>query len=138
MMPDRGDQRRSCIPICSRPMARKRRSASPPSALTGKPVIKAIKVKDAADIASGRRLCRQGRDHALRCQGAGDAGGALPGGNGLAFDWSLLAGTEARPAFILSGGLNPENVAAAIRVTGAPSSMSLRGSKARPASRTSA
>jgi phosphoribosylanthranilate isomerase len=46
-------------------------------------------------------------------------GNALPGGNGHAFDWGLLEGEE-RPAFMLAGGLNPANVAEAIRVTGAP------------------
>ncbi len=41
----------------------------------------------------------------------------LPGGNGLAFDWTILGGA-AHP-FMLAGGLTPGNVAQAIRVTGA-------------------
>ena len=41
----------------------------------------------------------------------------LPGGNGLAFDWTILK--DAVHPFMLAGGLNPENVAEAIRVTGA-------------------
>jgi phosphoribosylanthranilate isomerase len=44
---------------------------------------------------------------------------ALPGGNGIAFDWSLIGPGRAAPSFILSGGLNAGNVASAIRVTGA-------------------
>tara|TARA_R110000868_G_scaffold57875_8_gene178545 strand:- start:93 stop:755 length:663 start_codon:yes stop_codon:yes gene_type:complete len=44
---------------------------------------------------------------------------ALPGGNGLAFDWSLLAGQKPDTPWMLSGGLDPANVAEAIRVTGA-------------------
>lgn len=43
---------------------------------------------------------------------------ALPGGNGLSFDWSLLAGQKPDTPWMLSGGLDPENVAEAIRVTG--------------------
>ncbi|MGH8428933.1 MAG: phosphoribosylanthranilate isomerase, partial [Solimonas sp.] len=45
--------------------------------------------------------------------------GALPGGNGIAFDWRLLGAGTAASSFILSGGLDPGNVARAIEVTGA-------------------
>ena len=44
---------------------------------------------------------------------------ALPGGNGLAFDWSLLAGRHWPVPWILSGGLTPENVSEAVRATDA-------------------
>lgn len=46
--------------------------------------------------------------------------GRLPGGQGLALDWTLLAGYPHRAQWGLAGGLNPDNVAGAIRVTGAP------------------
>lgn len=42
---------------------------------------------------------------------------ALPGGNGVSFDWGLLNGLDPRLSFMLSGGLNPDNVAEAIRLT---------------------
>lgn len=45
--------------------------------------------------------------------------GALPGGNGLVFDWSLIAGHRPETPWMLSGGLNAGNVAEAIRITGA-------------------
>ena len=45
---------------------------------------------------------------------------ALPGGNGEAFDWALLAGHSHAMPWALAGGLTPSNVAEAIRVTGAP------------------
>jgi phosphoribosylanthranilate isomerase len=44
---------------------------------------------------------------------------ALPGGMGLRFDWTLLQGHAHPLPWALSGGLNPENVAEAIRITGA-------------------
>lgn len=42
-----------------------------------------------------------------------------PGGMGLSFDWRLLAGRKWRRPWILSGGLTPDNVAEAIRTSGA-------------------
>ncbi|MGX7951809.1 phosphoribosylanthranilate isomerase [Tsuneonella sp. HG249] len=48
------------------------------------------------------------------------AKGALPGGNGLTIDWSLLAGFQHQIPWGLAGGLTPDNVAEAIRVTDAP------------------
>ncbi|MEH3159800.1 MAG: phosphoribosylanthranilate isomerase [Sphingomonas taxi] len=47
-------------------------------------------------------------------------GAALPGGMGLRFDWSLLAGFRHPLPWALSGGLDADNVAEAIRCTGAP------------------
>ncbi len=46
-------------------------------------------------------------------------GAALPGGNGLAFDWRLVAGRHWLRPWMLAGGLTAENVAEAIRRTGA-------------------
>ncbi|MEH6789517.1 phosphoribosylanthranilate isomerase [Parasphingorhabdus sp.] len=45
---------------------------------------------------------------------------ALPGGTGTSFDWSLLAGHDHQIAWGLAGGLDPDNVAEALRATGAP------------------
>ena len=46
-------------------------------------------------------------------------GAALPGGNGLSFDWRLLVGQRLLKPWMLAGGLTPDNVAEAIRLTGA-------------------
>jgi phosphoribosylanthranilate isomerase len=46
-------------------------------------------------------------------------GADLPGGNGLAFDWRLLAGRRWLRPWMLAGGLTAENVAEAVRLTGA-------------------
>ena len=45
-------------------------------------------------------------------------GSALPGGNGHAFDWRVLEGVRGRFPYMLSGGLNQDNVAEAISATG--------------------
>lgn len=45
---------------------------------------------------------------------------ALPGGNAIAFDWTLLEGKSWAKPWMLAGGLTPENVQTAIRLTGAP------------------
>ncbi len=42
-----------------------------------------------------------------------------PGGQGIAFDWSLLADREWRLPWMLAGGLTRENIADAVRLTGA-------------------
>ena len=46
--------------------------------------------------------------------------GALPGGTGTSFDWTLLANHDHQVDWALAGGLTPDNVAQAIRETGAP------------------
>ena len=45
---------------------------------------------------------------------------ARPGGHGAAFDWQMLKGAGVNKPWFLAGGLNPENVARAIAVSGAP------------------
>jgi phosphoribosylanthranilate isomerase len=87
-------------------------------ALTGKPVMKAIKVRDAADVAQASAFEGAAALILYDTKAPETLAGALPGGNGLAFDWSLLDGSNG--GFVLSGGLTPGNVAEAIRVTGAP------------------
>jgi phosphoribosylanthranilate isomerase len=78
-------------------------------------LIKVIKVKDAADVA----LAKDFRDVAdLIMFDPKAPEDTLPGGNGLSFDWNLLKGKDGQ--FMLAGGLNPNNVAAAIHLTNAP------------------
>ncbi|MGB7419751.1 MAG: phosphoribosylanthranilate isomerase [Erythrobacter sp.] len=48
------------------------------------------------------------------------AAGALPGGNGVGFDWNMLADRSHPVPWGLAGGLTPANVGAAIHATGAP------------------
>ncbi|WP_373502699.1 phosphoribosylanthranilate isomerase [Aestuariivirga sp.] len=87
--------------------------------LTGKPVIKAIRVKDASDIAAASAFSSVANLILYDAKAPETLGSSLPGGNGHAFDWGLLDGAN-RPAFMLAGGLDADNVAEAIRITGAP------------------
>jgi phosphoribosylanthranilate isomerase len=62
---------------------------------------------------------RQWRDVAARIlYDAKTPEGTLPGGMGLRFDWTLLEGFAHQMPWALSGGLDPKNVAEAVRVTG--------------------
>lgn len=88
--------------------------------LTGKPVIKAINVGNIKDIAKAADFAGHASLILYDAKAPETLVNALPGGNGLAFDWNLLGNAQQSEGFILSGGLNPENVAKAIRVTGAP------------------
>ena len=57
---------------------------------------------------------------------------ALPGGNGLAFDWGLIAGRSWRCEWMLSGGLTAELLPEAVRISGAASVDVSSGVESRP------
>jgi len=84
----------------------------------GLPVMKAIGVADASDLPQIDVYSAVADQLLIDAKPPKDA--VLPGGNGLAFDWRLLAGRKywQRP-WMLAGGLTPENVAEALRMTGA-------------------
>ena len=48
------------------------------------------------------------------------AGSELPGGNGIAFDWTILARLDSEVDYLLSGGLNAGNVGEALRLANPP------------------
>ena len=85
----------------------------------GKPVFKAIKVESAADAERALDYSDVASLILFDAKAPKDLANALPGGNGLAFDWRLLDGVKDRVPFLLSGGLTPDNVGDAIRATGA-------------------
>ena len=87
--------------------------------VTGRPVIKAIRVRDGADVAAAAAYADVAAMILYDSKAPEALPGALPGGTGHTFDWTLL-GAAARRAFMLAGGLTTANVAEAIRVTGAP------------------
>ena len=86
--------------------------------LTGIKVIKAIAVREVADVAKAHSYKGKAELILFDAKAPETLKDALPGGNGITFDWTLLKGVEGQ--FMLSGGLSPENVAEAIAATGAP------------------
>lgn len=87
-------------------------------ALAGRPVIKAIGVRDASDIAAALRY-EDAADH-LMFDAKAPEGADRPGGHGASFDWTLLDGLSLKRPWFLAGGLDPWNVAEALRLSRAP------------------
>ena len=83
----------------------------------GLPVMKAVGVTDEADLAALIEYSLAADQ--ILIDAKPPKGADLPGGNGLAFDWRLLVGRKWLRPWMLAGGLTPENVADAIRLTGA-------------------
>lgn len=83
----------------------------------GLPVMKAIGVAGEDDLAGLIEMSLAADQ--LLIDAKPPKGADLPGGNGLAFDWRLLVGRKWLKPWMLAGGLTPENVAEAVRLTGA-------------------
>ena len=83
----------------------------------GLPVMKAVGVSDATDLAALESYGKVADQILVDAKPPKDAD--LPGGNGLSFDWRLIAGRRWPIPWMLAGGLTPENVGEAIKLTGA-------------------
>jgi phosphoribosylanthranilate isomerase len=85
-------------------------------AMSGLPVMKVIGIRVADDLAliDAHRNADQ-----ILVDAKPPKDAVLPGGNGLSFDWRLIAERDWPCPWMLAGGLTPENVAEAIRMTGA-------------------
>ena len=83
----------------------------------GLPVMKAVGVADVGDV-SQLDAYAQVADQLL-VDAKPPKGAVLPGGNGLSFDWRLIAGRRWAVPWMLAGGLAPDNVAEAVALTGA-------------------
>ena len=83
----------------------------------GLPVMKAMGVAGEGDLAGLIEMSLAADQ--LLIDAKPPKGADLPGGNGLAFDWRLLVGRKWLKPWMLAGGLTPENVAEAVRLTGA-------------------
>lgn len=86
--------------------------------LTGAGIIRALSVRTAADI-DAATAWEPVADH-LMFDAKPPEGAILPGGVGASFDWPLLAGRSFGKPWFLAGGLTPDNVAGAVRISGAP------------------
>ena len=83
----------------------------------GLPVMKAVGVADADDMAALDRYTKVADQILVDAKPPKTS--ELPGGNGLAFDWRLIAGRRWPVPWMLAGGLSPDNVGQAIKLTGA-------------------
>jgi len=98
----------------------------------GLPVMKVIKVRAAADIARAADYEAVADRLLFDAQPPADMKNALPGGNAVSFDWTLVQGFRSRLPWMLSGGLNPGNLAEAVRQSGAPAVDVASGVEDRP------
>lgn len=81
------------------------------------PVMKAVGVADESDLVALDEYMRVANQILVDTKPPKNA--ILPGGNGLAFDWRLIAGRRWSVPWMLAGGLTADNVAEAVRMTGA-------------------
>lgn len=96
----------------------------------GLPVMKALGIATADDLPAIDAYSRVADQLLIDARPPRNA--TLPGGNGVVFDWRLLAGRSWRVPWMLAGGLTPENVAAAVELTGADQVDVSSGVEARP------
>ena len=82
------------------------------------PVMKALPVSDPSDLGKAKSFA--GVADRLLFDAKPPKGSELPGGNGVAFDWTLLKTFPGGIDYMLSGGLNPANVGEALRLADPP------------------
>ena len=82
----------------------------------GLPVMKVLGVRDEGDLADLMDFSTVADQ--IMIDAKAPKGAVLPGGNGVPFDWRLVAGRRWLRPWMLAGGLTPDNVAEAVRLTG--------------------
>ena len=96
-----------------------------------RPVMKAVSIAGPEDVAASTRY-EDVADMLLFDAKPPRRPDALPGGNGLAFDWDLIAGRPWRCEWMLSGGLTAEILPEAVRISGARAVDVSSGVESRP------
>lgn len=99
-------------------------------ARTGLPVMKAIGIRTEDDVPL-IDLYAPVADR-LMIDAKPPEGDPVPGGHGVAFDWRLIAGRTWTRPWMLAGGLTPDNVADAVRLTGTPTADVASGVESSP------
>lgn len=84
----------------------------------GLPVMKALPLGEAADLDRIKPFI--GISDRFLFDAKPPKGSELPGGNGVAFDWRILAGLDGGVDYMLSGGLNAANIGDALRLANPP------------------
>lgn len=88
--------------------------------ITGLPVMKALAVAGPDDVKAAMAYEGVADRLLFDARPPKDMKNALPGGNAVSFDWLLMKGYKGQVPWMLAGGLTPENVAEAIKISGAP------------------
>lgn len=83
----------------------------------GLPVMKAFAIREASDLE--RIAPFQGIADRFLFDAKPPKGSDLPGGNGVSFDWQLLATLDGAASYMLSGGLTKDNIGEALGISGA-------------------
>lgn len=86
---------------------------------TGLPAMKAIHIEKAEDFSNIDHYRDIADQILFDAKAPKDLKNALPGGNAISFDWSLFANHPWQDNWMLSGGLNADNIAEAVRISGA-------------------
>ncbi|WP_159952821.1 phosphoribosylanthranilate isomerase [Rhizobium sp. 18065] len=86
-------------------------------AMTGLPIMKAFSIREPDDLKRIEPYI--GIADRFLFDAKPPVGSDLPGGNGVTFDWRLLSSLDESVNYMLSGGLNKDNIADALRETGA-------------------
>jgi len=97
----------------------------------GRPVMKAVAVAGPEDVLGAARY-EEVADLMLFDAKPPRRPDALPGGNGLAFDWDLVGGRTWRRRWMLSGGLTAELLPEAVAISGAAAVDVSSGVESRP------
>lgn len=87
--------------------------------LANRSIMKAVPVAEPKHVTAAKKYLKPDAlaDIILFDAKAPEDSRALPGGNGLCFDWHMLDAVKGKMDYALAGGLTPENVAAAVRLT---------------------